>query len=42
MLASLRSAAVFGIEAYPVHIEVDVSFGLPALHDGRPARRDRP
>jgi magnesium chelatase family protein len=29
MLASLRSAAVFGIEAYPVQIEVDVSFGLP-------------
>ena len=29
MLATLRSAAVFGVEAYPVHIEVDVSFGLP-------------
>ena len=29
MLASLRSAAVFGIEAYPVQIEIDVSFGLP-------------
>jgi magnesium chelatase family protein len=29
MLASLRSAAVFGVEAYPVHVEVDVSFGLP-------------
>ena len=29
MLASLRSAAVFGVEAYGVHIEVDVSFGLP-------------
>ena len=29
MLATLRSAAVFGIEAYPVDIEVDVSFGLP-------------
>jgi len=29
MLASLRSAAVFGVEAFPVHIEVDVSFGLP-------------
>src|SRR5215208_4310852 len=25
----LRSAAVFGVDAYPVHIEVDVSFGLP-------------
>ena len=29
MLASLRSAAVFGVEAYPVHVEVDVAFGLP-------------
>jgi magnesium chelatase family protein len=29
VLASLRSAAVFGIEAYPVQIEIDVSFGLP-------------
>jgi magnesium chelatase family protein len=29
MLASLRSAAVFGIEALPVLIEVDVAFGLP-------------
>ncbi len=29
MLASLRSAAVFGVEAFPVHVEVDVSFGLP-------------
>jgi magnesium chelatase family protein len=29
VLASLRSAAVFGIEAYPVHVEVDVAFGLP-------------
>ena len=29
MLATLRSAAVFGVEAYPVDIEVDVSFGLP-------------
>ena len=29
MLASLRSAAVFGVDAYPVHIEVDVSYGLP-------------
>jgi magnesium chelatase family protein len=29
VLACLRSAAVFGIEAYPVQIEVDVSFGLP-------------
>src|SRR5262245_54390452 len=29
VLASLRSAAVFGVEAYPVHVEVDVAFGLP-------------
>ena len=31
MLACLTSAAVFGIEAYPVHVEIDVSFGLPAF-----------
>src|ERR1051326_8446016 len=31
MLACLRSAAVFGIEASPVTIEVDVSFGLPTF-----------
>src|SRR5438552_5412485 len=31
MLASLRTAAVFGIEACPVHVEVDVSFGFPAF-----------
>jgi magnesium chelatase family protein len=29
VLASLRSAAVFGVDAFPVHVEVDVSFGLP-------------
>ncbi len=29
MLASLRSAAVTGVDACPVHVEVDVSFGLP-------------
>src|SRR5260221_10870099 len=29
MLATLRTAAVFGVEACPVHVEVDVSFGLP-------------
>ena len=29
MLASLRSAAVFGVDAFPVSIEVDVSYGLP-------------
>ena len=32
MLASLRSAAVFGVEASIVHVEVDVSFGLPAFN----------
>ena len=31
MLASLRTAAVFGIEAVAVSVEVDVSFGLPGL-----------
>jgi magnesium chelatase family protein len=29
MLACLRTAAVFGIDACPVQVEVDVSFGLP-------------
>src|SRR6058998_402552 len=29
MLASLRTAAVFGVEACQVDVEVDVSFGLP-------------
>jgi magnesium chelatase family protein len=31
MLARVRSAAVFGIDAAPVSIEVDVSFGLPCF-----------
>jgi magnesium chelatase family protein len=31
VLASLRSAAVFGVEAVPVIVEVDVSFGLPVF-----------
>src|SRR4030095_14174629 len=31
MLACLRTAAVFGVEAWPVHVEVDVSFGLPGF-----------
>jgi magnesium chelatase family protein len=31
MLACVRSAAVFGIDAAQVNIEVDVSFGLPAF-----------
>jgi len=29
MLARLRTAAVFGVEACPVDVEVDVSFGFP-------------
>src|SRR6202163_444529 len=31
MLASLRSAAVFGVDALPVVVEVDVSIGLPVF-----------
>jgi magnesium chelatase family protein len=31
MLACLRSAAVIGVEAFPVSVEVDVSFGLPVI-----------
>jgi magnesium chelatase family protein len=31
VLASLRTAAVFGVEACPVHVEVDVSFGMPVF-----------
>lgn len=31
MLACLRTAAVFGVDAYPVNVEVDVSFGLPSF-----------
>ena len=31
MLACVRTAAVFGIEAAAVHVEVDVSFGLPSF-----------
>lgn len=31
MLARLRSAAVVGVSALPVWVEVDVSFGLPAF-----------
>jgi magnesium chelatase family protein len=31
VLASLRSAAVFGVEACPVQVEVDVSHGLPVF-----------
>ena len=31
MLACVRTATLFGIEAAPVHVEVDVSFGLPTF-----------
>ena len=31
MLASVRTAALFGVDACPVHVEVDVSFGLPGF-----------
>jgi magnesium chelatase family protein len=31
VLASLRTAAVFGVDACPVHVEVDISFGFPAF-----------
>jgi magnesium chelatase family protein len=31
MLASLRTATLFGIEAVPVHVEVDVVFGFPSF-----------
>jgi magnesium chelatase family protein len=31
VLASLRTAAVFGVEASAVHVEVDVSFGFPSF-----------
>ncbi len=31
MLASIRSAAVLGIDAYPVDVEVDISSGLPSF-----------
>src|SRR5260221_3596864 len=31
MLASLRTAALYGVDACPVHVEVDVSFGMPVF-----------
>src|SRR5689334_18479798 len=31
MLASLRTAALFGLDACPVNVEVDVSFGFPSF-----------
>ncbi|MEQ1731805.1 MAG: magnesium chelatase domain-containing protein [Vicinamibacterales bacterium] len=29
MLATLRTAALYGVEAFAVQVEVDVSFGMP-------------
>ncbi len=31
MLATLRSAAIFGVEAYAIQVEVDAAFGMPGL-----------
>ena len=31
MLAKVRSAAVQGLDAYPIDVEVDVGGGLPAF-----------
>src|ERR1051325_4271012 len=31
MLACLRTATVFGVDASPVDVEVDVSFGFPSF-----------
>jgi magnesium chelatase family protein len=31
VLARLQTAAIFGVEAYPVQVEVDVSFGFPTF-----------
>src|SRR5262245_17411764 len=31
MLACLRTAALFGVDACPVNVEVDVSFGMPSF-----------
>ncbi|MCC7417187.1 MAG: YifB family Mg chelatase-like AAA ATPase [Acidobacteria bacterium] len=31
MLACLRTAALFGVDAWPVEVEVDVSFGFPSF-----------
>ena len=42
MLACVRSAAVFGIDAVPVTSRSTSSFGLPGLDDCRVAGRQRP
>jgi len=31
MLARVRSAAVLGVDAYPVDVEVDIANGLPSF-----------
>ena len=31
MLATIYSAAIYGVEAYLVDIEVDLSYGLPGM-----------
>ena len=31
VLATVRSATILGIDAYPVHVEVDISSGLPSF-----------
>jgi magnesium chelatase family protein len=31
VLAIVRSAAILGVDAYPVHVEVDISSGLPSF-----------
>ncbi len=41
MLFKTLSASVFGIDAYPVEVEVDVTAGKGILLDRRPAGRRR-
>ena len=31
MLSRVRSAAILGVDAYPVDVEVDISSGLPSF-----------
>ncbi len=38
MLAQVMSAAVFGIDAYPVRVEVDLASGLPCMRNDGPWR----
>lgn len=39
MLAKVHSAAVFGIESYPIEIEVNSGWGQPAVINCWPAGR---